>query len=95
MPDTDPAAMTWAVARSEKVPVAPYMSAMPKSRNAEANAPTTRYFQPASREIPLSRWNALRTYSEIESNSSATKTTSRLSALASTIAPVADHSSRP
>ena len=68
---------------------------MPKSSTAAATAPVTRYFQPASSDNALSLWKAFSTYSAIESSSRPTKTTSRWSAFAITMAPVAAHSSNP
>ena len=65
------------------------MSAIPKSRNPDANPPSSRYFSAASWERGSWRLKPLRMYSAIESNSMARKITIRLLAPARIIMPVA------
>ena len=75
---------------SDVVPVAPYTSATPYKKIAEENAPSTKYLMPASSERARVRSYAARTYSGIDSTSSATNTTMRSFAPAMTNMPAAD-----
>ena len=69
------------------VPVAPYTSAMPYSRNAVENAPSRKYFSAPSAERSLRRLMPASTYTEIDISSMPRNTIIRSRAAASSIMP--------
>ena len=76
------------------VPVAPYTSAMPYSRNPEANAPSRKYLSAASAAAPLLRSIPASTYTATDISSSPRKITIRSSPPAISIMPRVANNSR-
>ena len=86
---------TWAaICVKLVVAVAPYTSAIPYSRNPDANAPSKKYLSAASAAAPLLRLIPASTYTETDISSRPRNTTIRSSPPAISIMPRVANSSR-
>src|SRR5689334_7056022 len=81
------AAMAWPIRSSRVLPVTPYVNAMPYRKNALAKAPSRKYLNAASVAMADSRRMPVKTYTPIDSTSSARKMTMRSVAVAIRIMP--------